>query len=137
MHLVKMTMKWPSSMIGRGPKMFRYKIHWKLTILKEYSVRIKNWRHGDASFYLHYVVSCRLVCCESSFRSPQYYEFSEVLCSELYDAVFRILISYDRYRAVHVQYCYSEVTICRHMIRCCQCYCQRICSLSKFSTTVL
>ena len=31
MHLVKMTMKWPSSMIGRGPKMFRYKIHWKLT----------------------------------------------------------------------------------------------------------
>ena len=32
MHLVKMTMKWPSSMIGRGPKMFMYKIHWKLTI---------------------------------------------------------------------------------------------------------
>ena len=31
MHLVKMTMKWPSSMIGRGPKMFRFKIHWKLT----------------------------------------------------------------------------------------------------------
>lgn len=31
MHLVKMTMKWPSSMISRGPKMFRYKIHWKLT----------------------------------------------------------------------------------------------------------
>ena len=34
MHLVKMTMKWPSSMIGRGPKMFRYKIHWKLTFYK-------------------------------------------------------------------------------------------------------
>ena len=32
MHLVKMTMKWPSSMISRGPKMFRYKIHWKLTV---------------------------------------------------------------------------------------------------------
>ena len=28
-----MTMKWPSSMIGRGPKMFRYKIHWKLTLM--------------------------------------------------------------------------------------------------------
>lgn len=36
MHLVKMTMKWPSSMIGRGPKMFRYKIHWKLTLNFKY-----------------------------------------------------------------------------------------------------
>ena len=36
MHLVKMTMKWPSSMIGRGPKMFRYKIHWKLTYKAAY-----------------------------------------------------------------------------------------------------
>ena len=34
MHLVKMTMKWPSSMISRGPKMFRYKIHWKLTLVE-------------------------------------------------------------------------------------------------------
>lgn len=42
MHLVKMTMKWPSSMIGRGPKMFRYKIHWKLT-----------YKYSDGSGYYH------------------------------------------------------------------------------------
>lgn len=40
MHLVKMTMKWPSSMIGRGPKMFRYKIHWKLTIKNKKAVEM-------------------------------------------------------------------------------------------------
>ena len=42
MHLVKMTMKWPSSMISRGPKMFRYKIHWKLTYKNHYK---KSWEH--------------------------------------------------------------------------------------------
>lgn len=42
MHLVKMTMKWPSSMISRGPKMFRYKIHWKLTFWMKKPQNVQN-----------------------------------------------------------------------------------------------
>lgn len=50
MHLVKMTMKWPSSMISRGPKMFRYKIHWKLTI-KNYITKRQNYNSVCLSNY--------------------------------------------------------------------------------------